>query len=326
MKRCPTCQRTYESDTQLYCFDDGTLLQSTPDTRKPSGDLQETIAYEKRNVTGKDRGQEQKTITSIRPPVDEHQWNRRGQGHDGRPRRHVWPWIVGIIAAIVLVVVGGIAILIYIGAHRYNGNVNNPSPTPITPSPTPITNATVSSAPPKKADFSKWWVGTDSNSSFWYQNGEYHGKAVPSRWVTKYSPLQAPYSTKDATITLTTRAVDGTSPVYGYGLVVHSQQMGKKYRDYSFLIKSDDNPSYAIVMNMGADQTYVRDWTRSAVIKTGATPNQLQVVTNDSTLTFNINGNNVDSIPDSAGLRTGRVGVYLSGTSEVAFANLSIKH
>jgi hypothetical protein len=79
-------------------------------------------------------------------------------------------------------------------------------------------------------------------------------------------------------------------------------------------------------MNMGADQTYLRDWTRSAAIKTGATPNQLQVITNDSTLAFYINGNYVDSIPDSAGLKTGRVGVYLSGTSEVAFDNLSIKH
>jgi hypothetical protein len=79
-------------------------------------------------------------------------------------------------------------------------------------------------------------------------------------------------------------------------------------------------------MHDGENQTYLRNWTPSAAINTGATPNQLQVVTNDSTLSFYINGNYVDSIPDSAGFKAGRVGVYTSDTSEVAFDNLNIKH
>jgi hypothetical protein len=338
MKRCPACHRAYTDESLRYCLDDGTLLQGVPDSSNPSFDPQATIAYQPVETSAHNRAQGQQTIAGDRPPPNQQpHWTPMPQ--QAAPARRIWPWVLGIVAALIILLVGGIgllAMLIYIGSRNENGNSNNRNTNVAIVSTNAnrkaVVNANVNSSSSDTAadlfdDFSeqKWWTGSDSNGRFWYQNGEYHATAVPGRFVVEYAPEQSPYYTKDATVTVTTRAVYGLSPAHGYGVVVHGQMTNNHLEDYAFLIKSDENPSYAIALHKGGSETFIRSWTRSDAIHTGLSGNQLQIVTNDGTLSLYINGDYVDSITDSAGYKTGRVGVYTSDTSEVAFDNLSIK-
>jgi hypothetical protein len=84
MKRCSTCNRTYTDPNLSFCIDDGTPL--TP-------------------INSEDE------TTVVSPRTREDDWNAVGYqppsyvppGTDpGRPRRRLWPWILGIAGAFIL--------------------------------------------------------------------------------------------------------------------------------------------------------------------------------------------------------------------------------
>ena len=66
------------------------------------------------------------------------------------------------------------------------------------------------------------------------------------------------------------------------------------------------------------------DWTSSSTIRTGTTPNQLEVRIRDNKMDFYINGQFVTSVVDEANYKAGRVGFYTSDKGEVAFDDLEI--
>ena len=66
------------------------------------------------------------------------------------------------------------------------------------------------------------------------------------------------------------------------------------------------------------------DWTPASAIRTGTTPNQLEVRIRDLRLDLYINGQFITSITDDANYRRGRVGLYSSDASEVAFDDLEV--
>jgi len=87
MKRCSTCNRTYEDPNLSFCIDDGTPLTSV--------EADDTTVVRPRNT-------EQNT--------DDTDWNAQAYqppgayvppGTDPKPRR-AWPWILGIVGAFVL--------------------------------------------------------------------------------------------------------------------------------------------------------------------------------------------------------------------------------
>jgi hypothetical protein len=88
MKRCSTCNRTYTDPNLSFCIEDGTPLT--------------TINYE-----------DETTVVS--PRSNENDWNATAYqppgsyvppGTDpGRPRRRVWPWVLGIAGAFILGIV-----------------------------------------------------------------------------------------------------------------------------------------------------------------------------------------------------------------------------
>jgi hypothetical protein len=334
MKRCPTCNRTYTDDVISYCLDDGTPLQPVAPGSGSSYDPQATVSFQSLNDPGP---QTQKvgpapTIVSKQPvfqpsPQPQQQWSPTPQPAPQKKKRGALPWVIGALV-LVVVLIGGFAGIVGLLIYNANTNRNAKVPAP-TPSPT-VARPTPSPTVARDAydDFSteKWGTGSDSLGKFWYTNDEFHANAVPGNYLVEYGPKETAYYTKDATVRMTIRAVDGVSPKYGFGLVVHGELKDKQLEDYGFIIKTDARPSYAVVKHKGGKETFVTQWTSSDNIYAGSRPNQLEVRIKDNLLDFYINGKYVNSVVDDENFKTGRVGVYTSDTAEVAFDDLEVVH
>ena len=119
--------------------------------------------------------------------------------------------------------------------------------------------------------------------------------------------------------------MDGIGPTSGYGLIVHGQKSSSnELQDYA-LIYTGDQPQYQVVMHKGGQQTTLLPWTKSTVIRSGTSPNQLEVRTQGSQLLFYINGRYLNRISDTENFKRGVAGLYTSETSEVVFDDLEIK-
>lgn len=148
MKRCPTCNRSYDDETLSFCLEDGAPLIRDSALR---ADSQETLVTPTPTLP---------TLASGLPPTQPYsqmpgkatvnglQFNVPGaQGYNlaTKPRR-AWPWIVGILAVLLLLiaaVVMAIVIPPMLQASNSN-NDNRPKPTPTrstnwaaTPTPAP---------------------------------------------------------------------------------------------------------------------------------------------------------------------------------------------
>jgi hypothetical protein len=85
MKRCSTCNRTYTDPNLSFCIDDGTPL-TTVETED------DTTVVRPRDTTD-----DEWNAAAYRPPTA---YVPPGTG--AKPRRRVWPWVVGIGAAFIL--------------------------------------------------------------------------------------------------------------------------------------------------------------------------------------------------------------------------------
>src|SRR6185295_3953004 len=85
MKRCSTCNRTYTDPNLSFCIDDGTPL--TP----VESDDDTTV------VRPRDNQDDEWNAVAYRPPSA-----YVPPGTPVKPRRRVWPWVVGIGGAFVL--------------------------------------------------------------------------------------------------------------------------------------------------------------------------------------------------------------------------------
>ncbi len=146
MKRCPTCNRTFDDETLSFCLDDGTPLvrdafgradsQETLVSPSPSLPRPETIsdlplaqAYE--HLSGKATV----NVSQFEVPA--------AQAFTPSPKqRRTWPWVVAVLA-ILLIVIGGIVIAAVVipPMLRASRNDNRAQPTPTRsdspPRPTP---------------------------------------------------------------------------------------------------------------------------------------------------------------------------------------------
>jgi hypothetical protein len=139
-----------------------------------------------------------------------------------------------------------------------------------------------------------------------------------------YAPSDE-YNTENATVKVTARSVDGSVPSAGFGLMVHCMQSkAKRLEDYALLIYPGDEPEYQIIMHKDGNQSSLVDRTKSDAIKTGNTPNLLEIRIRGSELIFSVNGQFLTRITDSENLRRGRAGLYTSDIHEVAFDDLVI--
>src|SRR6266446_7482891 len=148
--------------------------------------------------------------------------------------------------------------------------------------------------------------------------------AINGRFIEMYGPEKKDYYTKDATVRVGLRSIDGNPPSTGYGLVVHGEKKNDKLEDYGFLIYNGPNPKYKIVLHKGGAETNIVAWTSSSVIRTGTSPNQIEVRIRDLKMDLYINGQFITSVTDEANYRRGRVGFYTSDAGEVAFDDLEV--
>src|SRR6266568_8918842 len=128
MKRCPTCKRTFEDDTLIFCLDDGTPLVAA--TRL---DSEETLVL----PSSSDRGARIPDTQPYHQPS-----GRSTLASDPRqpaipepyptpsPQRSAWPWLLGIAAVLLL----GVGVLVAVALvvphliHSKESKGGGPSP------------------------------------------------------------------------------------------------------------------------------------------------------------------------------------------------------
>ncbi len=323
MKRCPQCNRTYTDDALSFCLDDGSPLQSAgaPSSFDPSATVQyppprettpqPTIAY--------NPGQQQ-------PPTPPPSWSPMPPVQ--AQKRSVWPWVLGIGAVLVFMGIGVVILILAIAsvANDNNNNGGNNNNRPANRNANANTNAnTRSDLTTFTDDFStqSWGTGPSQFGNVWYKDEEYHMHATKGGYIVMYGPDKPEYKTANATVRIGLRSVDGDPPVTGYGLVVHGEKKDGKLEDYGFLIYNGDSPKYKIVLHKGGNETNIGEGSSSA-IRSGTSPNQIEVRIRDTKLDFYINGQFVTSITDTENYKNGRVGLYTSDAGEVAFDDLEI--
>ncbi|HSE33575.1 MAG TPA: hypothetical protein VLA93_18525 [Pyrinomonadaceae bacterium] len=344
MKRCPSCNRTYTDASLNFCLEDGTpLTQDAP----PPPDPNATMRYASARNTAEPppteiyRPDTNPVTPHVAPPPPQPpppQWTPMQQPVPERKSNALW-WVLGALALVAVLGVGLVVALLVISnmGGNTNTNSNRIANTNVNANVSANTNASpTASVNPRDGssnlptnlsdDFSetKWSVGNFRFGDIWYADDEYHMKSKEQTFMVMYAPSND-YSTKDATIKVTARSVDGTAPSHGFGLMVHcAQSKTKQLEDYAFLIFPDEEPAFEVVMHKDGSQKTVVSRTKSSAIKSGSTANQLEVRVKGSDLEFYVNGQYLTTIPDSENYKGGRAGLYTSDSVEVAFDDLAI--
>jgi len=250
----------------------------------------------------------------------------------------IW-WILGGLAALVIIGVGLVVMLIALASLGSNtntanantntntSNVNRNPPANINASSnTANSNSSVPPSGPFVDDFSekKWSVGTSQFGRIWYDNDEYHMSSKAGTYIVNHAPSDE-YSTENATVKVSARSVDGSVPSAGFGLLVHcGYSKAKKIEDYALLIYPSPQPEYAIVLHKDGNESFLVSRTRSDAIKSGSSPNELEIRIRGAELQFYVNGQFLTRLSDTANYRRGRAGFYTSDVTDVAFDNLEI--
>lgn len=329
MKRCPQCNRTYSDDALSFCLDDGSPLvsASAPSSFDPSATIQYPQSRETTPQPTIAYGPGQPPPSGTPPP----QWSPMPPMTP--QKRSVWPWLLGIGAVLVFMGIGVVILILALASmsgnnnNNRNGNANNSNDSRWSNRNANTANAnTRSTLSSYTDDFTteSWGAATSQFGRTWYEDDEYHMHGNKGGYILMYAPDKKDYYDENATVRVTARSVDGNPPNAGYGVLVHGSKEDGKFRDYGFLIYNGDEPKYAIVQHKNSAETKLVNWTTSSAIRTGTTPNQIEVRIRDRRLDFYINGQFVTSITDSESFLTGRVGLYSSDTGEIAFDDLEI--
>jgi uncharacterized protein YlbG (UPF0298 family) len=357
MKRCPTCDRTYTDPSLNFCLEDGTPL--APDA--PAFDPNATVRYPSARDTAEPppteiyRPEPPVTTPTPRrtapppppppaPPLPQQQQWTPSATAAVPPRKKsnaIW-WILGGVTALVVIGIGLVVMVIALAslsANSNNSNVNvrndnrntNTNANANVATNTNVntnTNANVNATLPASFtdDFSenKWGTGSSAYGKIWYDNGEYHMSSRERTFVVMYAPSND-YNTENAAVKVTARSVTGEVPAAGFGLMVHCvQTREKKLEDYALLIYPSTEPEYEVIMHKDGVQSSLVQKTKSSAIRSGSSPNQLEIRIRGTEMSFYANGQFLTKVTDTANFRRGRAGLYTSDPYEVAFDDLTI--
>ena len=128
MKRCPTCNKTFTDRNLSFCIDDGTPLIEIADA-VDSADEATVVSPQ----TGKGTGRSDDAAYVPRDWQKEYQ--PPGSFEPPGQKRRVWPWVVGIVGALLILIVGlGVAFAFLMprmlratrNANNSNANVSQP--------------------------------------------------------------------------------------------------------------------------------------------------------------------------------------------------------
>ena len=338
MKRCPSCNRTYNDVSLNFCLEDG--IQLVSDSAVPS-DPNATWRYQTpRNTAEPPPTEIYRPDQPLLNQVPEMAQPRRSpvppfsapQPYPQKKSNAVW-WILGGFAVLAVIGVGLLVVILALASLGANENGNDNDNTGVVvrdANANRNSNANSSSdALPASMtdDFSteKWRTGNFQFGDIWYVDDEYHLRSKEKTYIVMYAPT-GDYNTENATVRVTARSVDGTATTSGYGLVVHGEKSkSDELEDYALLIYTGDEPQYQVVMHKAGTQKSLVPWTKSSVIRPGTSPNQLEIRSKGDELSFYINGRYVNRITDSENFKRGVAGFYTSETAEVAFDDLEIE-
>jgi cytoskeletal protein RodZ len=349
MKKCPSCNRTYTDDALSFCLEDGSPLlsvgSSSSSDQTPSFDPNATLQYNPARDTNPPPPQVYNPNQTPPPqysPMPTPSWSPPPGPAQPKKSKAVY-WILGSVAALVIVGIVGIVLLVVLVGSNTNANNSNNSNNSNAKNSNRNSNSNNSNANASNTnssttsdktyraqdDFSSplWWTGTSAYGTAEYVNDEYQLSATSSTgWFVVYAPKtdNDRYYTQHATTRVTVHSVTGTSPSQGYGLTVYGLMKEGNLEDYGFLIRTDESPAFRVVLHQGGKETVMINWTRSSLIRTGSSPNQLEVRASDEMLSFYINGQFATSITDKANYKNGVAGFYSSDVQPVAFDDLEI--
>jgi hypothetical protein len=347
MKRCPSCNRSYTDQSLNFCLEDGTPLVPDAPTPPPS-DPNATMTYPPARDTAEPPATEiyrpdsplisQPPRSTQPPPVHQQQpqqWSPTPVVTPKKKSNAIW-WVLGGLAAFGVIGVGIVVVLIAwasINASNTNnsnvniGNGNRNSNVIVNNNTNLNTNTNSSNLPSSFTDdftSAKWGTGDSKFGKFWYVDDEYHMRSREKTYIVMYAPSDD-YSTENATVKVTGRSVDGSVPLYGFGLMVHcAQSKTKQLEDYALLVYPTDTPEYEVIMHKDGVQKSLVEKTTSTAIRPGTNPNQLEIRIKGAELSFYVNGQFLTKITDTENFRKGRAGLYTSDTAEVAFDDLEI--
>lgn len=337
MKRCPSCKRTYTDASLNFCLQDGSpLVQDAP----PPPDPNTTVRYPSARDTAEPPPTEIYRPDSpvVPPPPPPQHWSPAPVAMPQRKSNAIW-WVLGGLAVLAVMGIGFVVVLIAlsnIGGNTNNSNanliVNRNSNDAINFNASPGVNTNANSNSNDlplsfEDDFSetKWGAGNFRFGDIWYAEDEYHMRSKENTFIVMYAPSEE-YRTQDATIKVTARSVDGSVPSAGFGLMFHcAQSKAKQLEDYALLIYPETEAAYEIIMHKDGNQSSIVSKTKSSAIRSGTSPNQLEVRIKGNDVGFYINGQYLTSITDTQNFKGGRAGFYTSDTVEVAFDDLEIQ-
>ncbi len=345
MKRCPTCNRTYTDPSLNFCLEDGTPLVPDAPGFDPNATLRIPSARDTTDPPPTEIYRPEPAATTPPPrrtappppppPPPQQQWTPGPTAAPPRKKSNAIWWILGGFTALVIVGVGLVVMLIALANlstnnSNVNVNVRNDNRNANVTANTNVSNsnANVNATTPTSFtdDFSeqKWGTGQSAFGRIWYDSGEYHMSSRERTFVVMYAPSND-YSTENATVKVTARSVSGQVPSSGFGLMVHCvQTREKKLEDYALLIYPSEEPEYEVIMHKDGVQSTLVQKTKSSAIRSGSSPNQLEIRIRGTELSFYANGQLLTKVTDTANYRRGRAGLYTSDSYEVAFDDLTI--
>lgn len=320
MKICPKCGKTYDDPSLNFCLDDGSIL-----TQRDSGSSTPPTVLMNTPQTG---GFNQPFGGPTAPPNQ----YVPVQNTPAKKGSKTWLWVVGILGLVVVLCGGGFGGLLVIGSLS-NSNSNSDSKwnsnfgknTIVSNSTKTNSTKTDNSDSPSdvtKVDLSGWVQTNSQYGKTEYRGGEFFAGAIKENFYYVLA-AQSIYKSANATTKITVRDAESGNNKLGYGLIINSNPV-PLIKDYAFLINAKTG-KYRVVSHAPGKEQVIVNWKTSASIKGGTGENVLEVKDENGQLKFFINGDLVETVSGKDGYTDGVPGVYVGGTSPVAFSNLEIR-
>ncbi len=319
MKICPKCGKTYSDASLNFCLEDGTVLN--PMGASEGGSLPETVMINQPRQTASNQPFGNQT--------ENQNWAVPTQvSGASKKSSKTWLWVVGILGAVILLCGGGFAGLLLLGSmaenepkwnSNFGSNIANNTSTRTNSS---TNNSTDSRSDVSTINLSAWVQEKRDLGITDYRGNEFYMNAAKSNF---YYVLVASstYKSSDATTKVTLRDVESGNNSLGYGLIINSNPV-PLIKDYAFLINTRTQKYRVVTHSPGQEKTVV-NWKDSSAIKSGSQENVLEVQDTGGQFKFFINGELVETLSSSDSYQNGVPGLYVGGTSPIAFSNLEIR-
>lgn len=319
MKICPKCGKTYDDPSLNFCLDDGSILNQ----RDSGNPTPQTVMINTPQTGGFNQ-------PFGGPPASPNQYVPV-QNAPAKKGSKTWLWVVGILGLVVVLCGGGFGGLLLIGSlsdtnsnkdQKWNSNTGKNTVVVNSKTNSTSSDNKDSQSDVTKVDLSNWVQKESKYGVTEYRGNEFFASAIKSDF---YYVLvaQSTYKSSNATTKITVRDAESGNNKLGYGLIINSNPI-PLIKDYAFLINAKTGKYRVVSHTPGKEQTVV-NWKSSTSIKSGSAENVLEVKDENGQLKYFINGDLVETVSGKDGYDGGVPGVYVGGTSPVAFSNLEIR-